>query len=58
MQVLSSAIAVKAIEQIEEVQPSVFEIILRLESGRAITLMMNDVTAKLLAAQLVPHVLA
>lgn len=49
---------VKAIEIVEEVQPSVFEIILTLEGGTAICLVMNELTMRTLMAQMVSHTLA
>jgi hypothetical protein len=49
---------VKEIEVVEEVRPSIFEIVVTLEGGSAVSLVMNDLTMRLLMAQMITHTLA
>jgi hypothetical protein len=52
---MTSQLAIKAIEHIEETKPATFEIVVALEDGTMMSLRMDVVTVRSLMVQIVPY---
>lgn len=54
----SMRLEVKSIEHVEEIEPAMFEIVVRLEDGTTATLEMGSTTIRCLMAEIVSYTIA